>query len=48
VVRYPVDIRMASEIDEKTTCAVLEALEREADLKASVAGSPKIRAAIKG
>jgi small-conductance mechanosensitive channel len=48
IVRYPVDIRMASEIDEKTTRAVLDALEHDADLKASVAGLPRIRAAIKG
>lgn len=48
VVRYPVDIRRASEIDDKTTRAVLDALDHEADLKASVTGSPKIRAAIKG
>jgi small-conductance mechanosensitive channel len=48
VVRYPVDIRRASEIDDKTTRAVLDALDHEADLKASVAGLPKIRAAIKG
>jgi small-conductance mechanosensitive channel len=48
VVRYPVDIRKATEIDDKTTRAVLDAFEHEHDLKASVSGPPKIRAAIKG
>jgi hypothetical protein len=48
VVRYPVDIRRASEIDDNVTRAVLDSLDANADLKAAVAGSPKIRAAIKG
>jgi small-conductance mechanosensitive channel len=48
VVRYPVDIRRASEIDDNVTRAVLDALDTNADLKAAVAGPPKIRAAIKG
>jgi small-conductance mechanosensitive channel len=48
VVRYPVDIRKASEIDDHVTRAVLETLDTNADLKAAVAGPPKIRAAIKG
>jgi small-conductance mechanosensitive channel len=48
VVRYPVDIRRASEIDDNVTRAALEILDTNADLKAAVAGPPKIRAAIKG
>ncbi len=48
VVRYPVDIRRASEIDDNVTRAVLDTLDTNADLKAAVAGPPKIRAAIKG
>jgi small-conductance mechanosensitive channel len=48
VVRYPVDIRRASEIDDNVTRAVLDSLDTNADLKAAVAGPPKIRAAIKG
>jgi|tagenome__1003787_1003787.scaffolds.fasta_scaffold20988988_3 small-conductance mechanosensitive channel len=48
VVRYPVDIRRASEIDDQVTRAVLKLLDEEQELKVSVMGSPKIRAAIKG
>lgn len=48
VVRYPVDIRLASEIDDRVTRAVLELLESEQELKTGVVGTPKIRAAIKG
>lgn len=48
VVRYPVDIRRASEIDDQITRSVLQSLEEEQELKVAVLGSPKIRAAIKG
>ena len=48
VVRYPVDIRRASEIDDNVTRAVLDALASMADLKDAVSSPPKIRAAIKG
>ena len=48
VVRYPVEIRRASEIDDNVTRAVLEALDTNEALKTAVAGPPKIRAAIKG
>jgi small-conductance mechanosensitive channel len=48
VVRYPVDIRRASEIDDQVTRAVLNLLDKDSDLKASVSGTPRIRAAIKG
>jgi small-conductance mechanosensitive channel len=48
VVRYPVDIRRASEIDDSVTRAVLDALDTNENLKAAVSGPPKIRAAIKG
>jgi small-conductance mechanosensitive channel len=48
VVFYPVDIHQAAEIDDQVTRAILEVFEKEADLKAAVAGTPKIRAAIKG
>jgi small-conductance mechanosensitive channel len=48
VVRYPVDIRRASEIDENVTRAVLNILDANEALKAAVASPPKIRAAIKG
>jgi small-conductance mechanosensitive channel len=48
VVRYPVDIRRASEIDDNVTRAVLDALNMNENLKAAISTLPKIRAAIKG
>jgi len=48
VVRYPVDIRRAAEIDDNVTRSILDALASTPDLKTSVSGPPKIRAAIKG
>jgi small-conductance mechanosensitive channel len=48
VVRYPVDIRRAAEIDDNVTRSILDTLAATPDLKASVSGPPKIRAAIKG
>ena len=48
VVRYPVDIRRAAEIDDNVTRSILDALAATPDLKTSVSGPPKIRAAIKG
>ncbi|HTC90766.1 MAG TPA: hypothetical protein VK686_20825, partial [Bryobacteraceae bacterium] len=48
VVRYPVDIRRASEIDENVTRAVLNVLDANEALKTAVISPPKIRAAIKG
>jgi hypothetical protein len=48
VVRYPVEIRRASEVDEQVTKALLEVVEKEPELKASVSATPKIRAVVKG
>jgi small-conductance mechanosensitive channel len=48
VVRYPVDIRRAAEIDDNVTRSILDLLANTPDLKSSGAGAPKIRAAIKG
>jgi small-conductance mechanosensitive channel len=48
VVRYPVDIRRAAEIDDSVTRMILDSLASTPDLKGSVSGPPKIRAAIKG
>jgi small-conductance mechanosensitive channel len=48
VVRYPVDIRRAAEIDDNVTRSILDTLAATPDLKTSVSGPPKIRAAIKG
>lgn len=48
IVRYPVDIRSASEIDDHITRAVVDLMNGDLDLKSAIASSPKIRAAIKG
>jgi small-conductance mechanosensitive channel len=48
VVRYPVGLNRASEIDEKITRKLLEMLEKEPELQAAVSGFPRIRAAVKG
>ncbi len=48
VVRYPVGLHQVSEADEKITRKLLELLQQQPDLQASVSGFPKIRAAVKG
>jgi len=48
LVRYPVEIRSAPDIDEEMTRKVLDLVQGDAALKAIVAGTPKIRSAIKG
>jgi hypothetical protein len=48
IVRYPVDIRTASEIDDHVTRAVVDLVNNDAELKSAIAGPPKIRAAIRG
>jgi small-conductance mechanosensitive channel len=47
-VRYPVSIRHASEVDDQVTRKLLDAVVSDENLKASVTGSPRIRAAVKG
>ncbi|MDP9337363.1 MAG: hypothetical protein M3P45_00685 [Acidobacteriota bacterium] len=46
--RYPVQIRNESEMDEQITRRVLELIQSEPDVQATVSGSPKIRAAVRG
>lgn len=48
LVRYPVEIRRAPDIDEEMTRRVLQLVETDPDLKTAVSGTPKIRSAIKG
>ncbi|HEV2469328.1 MAG TPA: mechanosensitive ion channel protein MscS [Candidatus Sulfotelmatobacter sp.] len=48
LVRYPVEIRNAPAIDEEMTRKVLDLVNSDGELKAAVAGTPKIRSAIKG
>jgi small-conductance mechanosensitive channel len=48
LVRYPVEIRKAPDIDEEMTRKVLQLVEGDEALKAAVSGTPKIRSAVKG
>jgi small-conductance mechanosensitive channel len=47
LVRYPTELRSAPDIDEQIIKAVLDAIEKDPKLKASVTGWPRIRAAVK-
>jgi small-conductance mechanosensitive channel len=48
VVRYPVGLNEASEIDDKITRKLLEILAKQPEFQGLVSGVPKIRAAVKG
>lgn len=48
LVRYPVELRRAPDIDEQMTRTVLSLISTDENLKTAVTGSPKIRSAIKG
>ena len=48
VVRYPVGLDQVAEADEKITRKLLQLLQQQPDLQASVSGFPRIRAAVKG
>ena len=48
LVRYPVELRRAPDIDERMTKTVLELISTDESLKSAVSGTPKIRSAIKG
>jgi hypothetical protein len=48
MVRYPVALRQVSEVDDKITRTLLEILQQQPDLQASVSSLPRIRAAVKG
>ncbi|MGA7219449.1 MAG: mechanosensitive ion channel family protein, partial [Candidatus Sulfotelmatobacter sp.] len=48
LVRYPVELRKAPDVDEEMTRKVLGLIETDSALKAAVAGTPKIRSAVKG
>jgi small-conductance mechanosensitive channel len=48
LVRYPVDIRKAPDIDEEMTRKVLELVERDEAVKHAISGTPMIRSAIRG
>ena len=48
IVRYPVDIRTAAEIDDHVSRAMVDLVNGDPELKNAIAGAPRIRAAIKG
>ena len=48
LVRYPVEIRRAPDIDEKVTRKVLELVETDATVKTAFSSNPKIRSAVRG
>jgi hypothetical protein len=43
VIRYPVDLEHAGEIDNRVTRAILEALELDPNLREQVSGGPTVR-----
>jgi len=47
VVRYPVDLRRMAEMDEAVTNGVQDAIRRDPKMKQGIAGSLRIRAAVK-
>jgi small-conductance mechanosensitive channel len=48
VARFPVDLRRATEMDDKLTRNLWEAIKSDKQLESAIAGTPKIRAAIRG
>jgi small-conductance mechanosensitive channel len=48
VVRYPVGLHQIAEADEKVTRKLLDLLQQQPELRASISGFPKIRATVKG
>ena len=47
IVRYPVDLHRAAEIDERVTHALLEAMAKNGKMPSGILGTPKIRSAVK-
>jgi small-conductance mechanosensitive channel len=47
VVRYPVDLHRAAEIDEKVTQALLETMAKSGKISSGISGTPRIRSAVK-
>lgn len=46
--RFPVQIRKASETDEKLTRALIELISKTPDIKSAVASTPVIQASVRG
>jgi small-conductance mechanosensitive channel len=47
LVRYPVQLRKASEIDDHMTQTLIDLIDKDGELKNAVAGSPRLRAVVK-
>ena len=47
VVRYPVDLHRATQIDEQVTREVMEVISGTPEVKEAVTGTPRIRSAIR-
>jgi hypothetical protein len=45
--RYPVDLHRAAEIDDKTTKALMDAIDKDEKLASAVSGMPRIRPTVK-
>ncbi|MGC2332839.1 MAG: hypothetical protein WA581_15405 [Candidatus Acidiferrales bacterium] len=48
LIRYPVLLRLSSEIDDRVAQALIDVMAADNAAKAAIAGMPKIRAAVKG
>jgi small-conductance mechanosensitive channel len=48
IVRYPVDLRRASEMDDQVARALRDAMRDDPAVAAGITGTPRIRAAVKG
>ena len=48
VVRYPVEIRRAAEIDDEVIKELMDVIDNDPNLKAGVSGPPKLRSVVKG
>jgi hypothetical protein len=47
LLRYPAEIRKASQMDAEVTRAVLDAIQNATEVKDAIVGSPKIRAVVR-
>jgi hypothetical protein len=48
VIRYPVLLRRASEIDDRVAQALIDVMTTDGAAKTAIVGTPKVRAAVKG
>ena len=48
LIRYPVPLKRSSEIDDRVAQALIDVISGNEAVKASISGTPKVRAAVKG